>query len=294
MWTSRDGGEAPSLIPMHRPCALRLLLPAAVLCAAIAAEAAPLPEMLLEARTARRLGIAVGETLEVAHDGSFAGARRVVVGGSYAPPADPTEIGRAPAHIRLHLPDLEALTGEHDRATRIALRVAPGVAPAEVAREIGQMNLGVGAYDAARAASQSTETFHVIERFHFAIGLVTLAAGAVFLLAIMVLQVDESRREFGTLRLIGIRRATLAQAVTLSAALVALAGCVIGLGFAYGASVVVNHVYQAKYQTDLIFARVDGRDVAVTCVLSLVLGLCAAGAALWRLVRANVLELFGR
>ena len=253
-----------------------------------------LPELLVEARTAKRLKISPGDSLELSRDGAFSAPRTFRVGGLYAPPANPTEIGRAPSHIRLHLPDLEALTGERDQATRIALKLAPGASADDVAREIGQMHLGVAAYNSVRAATQSTETFHVIERFHFAIGLVTLAAGAVFLLAIMVLQVDENRREFGTLRLIGIRRGTLALAVALSAAIVAVAGCVIGLGFAALASVVVNHVYQAKYQTDLVFARVDGHDVLVTCGLSLALGLMAACAALWRLVRSNVLELFER
>ncbi len=272
----------------------RLVCLALLAFAAVPVHAAALPSLLVEDRTARRLGLAAGDTVDVARDASFAGARRFRVEGVYAPPPDPTEIGRAPAHVRLHLPDLEALTGEHDRATRIALRVAPGVAPDDVAREIGQMNLGVSAYDAQRAAAQSTETFHVIDRFHFAIGLVTLAAGAVFLLALMVLQVDESRREFGALRLIGIRRGTLARAVAMAALVIAAAGCVIGIGFAALASVVVNHVYQAKYQTTLVFARVDARDIVVTCALSLVLGLAAACAALWRLVRANVLELFGR
>ncbi len=256
--------------------------------------AGSVPTLLVETRTARRLDVAPGDTLELARDGRFVTARPFLVSGLYAPPADPAEIGRAPAHLRLHLPDLEELTGERDRATRIALSLAPGVSPDAVAREIGQMNLGVAAYSSARAAAQSTETFHVIERFHFAIGLVTLAAGAVFLLAIMVLQVDENRREFGTLRLIGIRRGTLAQAVAMSAAIVAVAGCAIGLGFAALASVIVNHVYQAKYQTDLVFARIDAEDVWVTCALSLALGLLAACAALWRLVRSNVLELFGR
>lgn len=271
-------GVGPGLTPLVAPQPARLAT----------------PDIVLEARTAKRLHLAPGDHVDLARDGTFLHPRTFRVSGVYAPPANPTELGRAPNHLRLHLPDLEALTGERDRATRIALRIAPGESADAIAREIGQMNLGVAAYSSARAAAQSTETFHVIERFHFAIGLVTLAAGAVFLLAIMILQVDENRREFGTLRLIGIRRQTLAWAVALSAAIVAGAGCVIGLGFAELASVVVNHVYQAKYQTDLVFARVDARDVLVTCVISLVLGLGAAGAALWRLVRTNVLELFGR
>jgi putative ABC transport system permease protein len=252
------------------------------------------PSLLLSDRAARELHLRSGDRVELSRDGSFETTRTFRVAGTYHPAADPSEIGADALHVLLHLPDLEDLTGEYDRTTSITLRTAPGAASEEVAREIGALNLGVSAYPSSELARASSQTFEVVRRFHLAIGLVTLAAGAVFLLAIMVLAVDESRREFGALRLIGVRSRTIAYAVLLASVAIAVAGSIVGVGLAYLASHTVNHIYQAHYKTDLVFARVSQRDVALAVALSIVLGVAAALGAFARLVRAEVLKLFGR
>ncbi len=47
-------------------------------------------------------------------------------------------------------------------------------------------------------------TFVVLERFHLAIAIVTVVASTVFLLALMLMLVDERRETVGILRLIGL------------------------------------------------------------------------------------------
>ncbi len=55
--------------------------------------------------------------------------------------------------------------------------------------------------------------FVVLERFHLAIAIVTVIASSVFLLALMLMLVDERRATVGMLRLIGFRRSRILQHV---------------------------------------------------------------------------------
>jgi len=256
--------------------------------------ASPPSDLLVSDRVAEELHVGVGTRVELSRDASFTTPRAFTVVGTYHPIADPSEIGLNPLHVLLHLPDLEILTDERDVTSSIALALRPGVSADAVARDIGSLSLGVSAYPSERLARASSEAFEVVRRFHLAIGIVTLAAGAVFLLAIMVLAVDESRREFGALRLIGIRSSTIARSVLLASIVIAVCGSAVGLGLAYVASAAVNHIYRAHYKTDLLFARVSGHDVLLAVLLAIVLGVLAALGALVRLVRAEVLKLFGR
>ena len=73
-----------------------------------------------------------------------------------------------------------------------------------------------------------------MSRFHRAIGMITIVASATFLLCIMLLKVDERRRDVAAMRLMGISRATVVRSVMLESSFVALLGSAFGvvLGFA--------------------------------------------------------------
>ena len=59
------------------------------------------------------------------------------------------------------------------------------------------MAFGFRAYPAAEVAIETSATFRVVNRFHRAIGIITIVASAIFLLCITLLKVDERRREVG-------------------------------------------------------------------------------------------------
>jgi putative ABC transport system permease protein len=244
-------------------------------------------------RTAKILGVAAGDVIEVAP--TAAGPwRRVRVGQVYRPLLYPTEVADRDADIRLHLPDLQALTGTGDTADSIVLRLRrPADAP-RVAGDVTAMGLGLRAYTSADLARRNSTSFEVVARFHRAIGAIAVLAGSVFLVTIMALRGEEMRREVGTMRLVGIGGRTVAAAVLLIAAAVAAAGSVAGVGFAYALSFVINAYYRRVFDTDLVFSRVTWGLIADAAALSVLLGIAAGGLTAWRLLRRPPLEQLGR
>ena len=150
------------------------------------------------------------------------------------------------------------------------------------------------AHRAADVAVETSTTFRVVNRFHRAIGVITIVASAIFLLCITLLKVDERRRDIGALRLLGISRATVVRSVVFESSLVALVGSAMGAVIGWGASGVVNWYYQGLYSTPLRFTLVTPQIISFAVTLSLVLGVGAGLVAAQRLVRRAPLDLVGR
>ena len=211
--------------------------------------------------------------------------------------ADPAEVARQDYRVRLHLDHLQSLTGASDRVDRFAVGVRqPQIATttdSAVAR-INAVAFGFRAHRSRDVAVGSSRTFRVVERFHRAIGIITVVASAVFLLCLLLLTVEERRRDIAALRLMGISRATVVQSVVIEAAFVALIGSAMGAVIGWIASLLVNAHYQAVYRTPLRFALVTPNILAFATALSLALGVGAGALAAWRLVRTPPLTLLGR
>ena len=150
------------------------------------------------------------------------------------------------------------------------------------------------AHKSRDVAVQSSRTFRVVERFHTAIGIITVVASAVFLLCLLLLSVEERRRDIAALRLMGISRATVVRAIVIEAAIVSLLGSVLGAGIGWIASLLVNAHFQQVYRTPLVFALLTPQIFAFATLLSLGLGIGAGAIAAWRLVRTPPLTLMGR
>ena len=143
-------------------------------------------------------------------------------------------------------------------------------------------------------AVQTSATFAVVSRFHRAIGVITIVASAIFLLCIMLLKVDERRRDVAALRLMGISGRTIVRGVVLEATAIAVFGSIVGVGFGAFTSWIVNAHYQSVYRSPVKFSIVTGDVVLLAVSLSLVLGIVAGWLAARRLVRTPPLMLFGR
>jgi putative ABC transport system permease protein len=130
-----------------------------------------------------------------------------------------------------------------------------------------------------------------VSRFHRAIGVITIVASAIFLLCIMLLKVDERRRDVAALRLMGISGRSIVWSVMIESAFVAVAGSLVGIGIGWVASAIINWHYRGVYRTPLAFAIVTPEIVLLAVSLSIVLGLIAGFAASQRLVRLAPLEL---
>ena len=247
----------------------------------------------IDERLAQDAGIRVGDTLVLASSPGAPGDT-VIVSALVRRSRDPSEVAKGAYRIRVHLDALQRLVGYGDRVERFAIATR-GAAETDTARRaIDEAAFGFRAYSSHEIAVESSTTFLVVSRFHRAIGVITIVASAVFLLCIMLLKVDERRRDVAALRLMGISARTIVRSVVLESALIATLGSVAGVGLGAAVSAFVNWHYRRVYRTPLTFSLVTGEIVAIAVVLSLGLGLGAGWLAAQRLVRRPPLSLFGR
>jgi putative ABC transport system permease protein len=278
---------------MRIPVRRSLRLTAVLLALGVARLPAQAPEVAVERQLADELGLAVGDTLLLGPNPDSA-TRPAVVGAIYEPRPDPAEIAKRERHIRLHLPDLAAMLGEPDRVDRFGLGLREGVATDTAVTVLDQSAFGYQAYNSRTIASESSQTFLVVSRFHRAIAVITIVASAVFLLCIMLLKVEERRLDAAVMRFIGVRRRTIFGALLLEAAVVAAFGSVVGTGLAYLAGLATNAYYRRFFDTALTFSLITPDIVLFSVALSLVLGLVAGAVAAWRLVQTRPLVLWAR
>jgi putative ABC transport system permease protein len=253
----------------------------------------PARTIAIDDRLAADAGLRVGSRVTISASPDSAGDSATVV-ALVQRRADPAEIARGEYRIRLHLGDLQSLLGYGDRVDRFAIATRSPAATGPAIERINDAAFGFQAHRSADIAVETSTTFAVVSRFHRAIGVITVVASAIFLLCIMLLKVEERRRDVAALRLMGISAGTVMRSVVLEAALVAVLGSAVGVGVGGAASWFVNRHYQAVYRTPLRFSLITPDIVAFAIGLALVLGIVAGWLAARRLVRTPVLALFGR
>jgi putative ABC transport system permease protein len=257
------------------------------------------PTILLSRQLAAEEGLDVGDTVELATDERGGTSQMFRIAGIYEPTPDPMRLGAVPREVRLHLPDLLALTRdestpegtEHVEAINVSL-ANPEDASA-FAAELNAKMPGILARPTSSAAG-SGATFVVLERFHLAIAAVTILASTVFLLALTIMLVDERREAVGMLRLIGLPARRILVQVLLEGLLIASCGAVFGLVLARGSEYLINGFFQWRYDTALIFVRVTPSVAAICVAIAVPLGAAATVAASWALLRRGGLRLARR
>ena len=246
----------------------------------------------VDERLAADAGLAAGDRVVLSRD---PGSRpeSVMVSAIFARGTDPSEVARGEYHLRMHLDDLQGLLDYGERVDRFAVAANPGHT-ANAVRRIDAAAFGFRAYPSREVAVETSKTFLVVSRFHRAIGVITIVASAIFLLCIMLLKVEERRRDVAALRLMGISRKTIVASVMVEAAFVAVLGSVVGIVMGTVLSAIVNWHYRGVYRTPLAFALVTPQIIGIAVVLSILLGLTAGFLAAKRLVSRPPLAMIGR
>lgn len=275
---------------------LLALLPFALLLQASAPPQRPQRTIAVDEAFAAAAHLKVGDRVTIsARAGAPAEtAESVIVGAIVRRGADPSEVARGDFVARMHLDQIQRLSGYGDRVDRFAIATRPSADIDSALERFNHVAFGFRAYRSREIAVETSRTFQVVSRFHRAIGMITIVASSVFLLCIMVLKVDERRRDIAALRLMGISRSSVMQSIVVEAALVAVLGSVLGVAIAWATSLFVNWHYQALYRTPLYFSVITPQIVALAVSLSLLLGIGAGLLASLRLVRTAPLALFGR
>jgi putative ABC transport system permease protein len=247
----------------------------------------------IDERLAEDAKVAVGDKLIVSPKPGGPGDT-VIVSAILNRTADPAEIARSEYQIRMHLDQLQTLAGYGERVDRFAVATTGPQATDKALDQINASAFGFQAYRSRDIAVGTSRTFQVVSRFHKAIGFITIVASAIFLLCVMLLKVEERRRDVAALRLMGISRATIVKGIVAEAALLTLIGCALGTFIGWLSSHFINWYYQGVYRTPLYFSIITPPIVTLAVGLSLVLGLSAGLIASLRLVRTPPLTLFGR
>jgi putative ABC transport system permease protein len=257
------------------------------------------PSILIARQLAESRGLGVNDIVRLSPDPSGTNARPFRIAGIYEPTPDPMRFAQRRLEARLHLPDMLTLTGDPSDPSVAESITAINVAledPADAsafARDVAA-RLPTLTARPTDAPDERTTTFVVIERFHLAIAIVTVVGSAVFLLALMVMVVDERRGTVGTLRLIGFTRRRILIQVLAEGALVATVGAAAGILFAMATQGLFNRFFQWHYDTTLIFLRITPAVVWQSMLIAVPLGMAASAIASWTLLRRHLLALVGR
>jgi ABC-type lipoprotein release transport system permease subunit len=262
--------------------------------------AGDVPAVLISRQLAEDRDLHTGDLVRLSAEPSGRDARLFRIAGVYEPVPDPMRFAQSHFEARLHLPDLLSLrqaparagTGA-DTVDQINVALADPSTASAFAREASARLPGT-VVGPINAPDQRTSTFAVIERFHLAIAIVSVTGGAVFLLALMVMLVDERRDVIGMLRLIGFTRRRILLQIVAEGALITIAGTAAGLLFAVATQGLFNRYFQWRYDTALVFLRVTPAVAAQSTLIALPLGMAASLVASWTFLRRGLLGLVRR
>jgi len=274
-----------------------LALAAAAVLAQSPAPRAP-AAILITRQLAARAQLAVGDVVTLAADPDGVRRAQFRITGIYEPTPDPMRFTAPRVEARMHLPDLIDLVadpadpGSPESISSLNVRLADPNDARAFGSELAARAPGVVARSTRSA--REDDPFKVLERFHVAISAVTMVAGTAFLLALMVIRAEERRETVGILRLVGISRRTLLLSVAIEGVLIAALGAVFGVVLALITEGLVNRIFQARYDTALIFVRVTPSIALRAIVVAAPLGVLAGLGASWTLLRRNVLSIIGR
>ena len=257
------------------------------------------PDILVSRQLMETEKLHVGDRVTLATDSKGVDRHVFRVAGQYEPTPDPMRLGAARLEVQLHLPDLIDLTADPanpidaDTVDAINVRLAAPNQLDDTARRLTATIPGAFAEPVGRDGRR-TAPFVVLERFHLAIAIVTVVASSVFLLALMLMLVDERRSTVAILRLMGFRRARILQHVLAEGVVIALAGALFGIVLSIVMEGGINRFFQWRYDTALVFVKITPAVAMRSIAVSVPLGIAAIFASSWSLLRSEALSLTRR
>jgi ABC-type lipoprotein release transport system permease subunit len=254
-------------------------------------------DVLVSRQLLARAHLTIGDVVTVATDPAGTRAAQFRVAGVFEPTPDPMKFNVERLEARLHLDDLLTLTADpadpasNESVTSINVSLADPAGAAAFSRTLAARIPLVGVNPAVGAESA---TFTVIDRFHTAIAAVTVIGSTAFLLALMVIRAEERKETVGILRLIGISSKSIMAEVIVEGLLVAVGGAVVGVTIALLAQRAVNLIFQARYDTTLVFVRVTPSIALRSVAVAVPVGVIAGAVASWTLLRRGAAALVKR
>lgn len=261
------------------------------------------PAILVSRQLRESQRLSIGDVVSLSSDPAGAHPRQFRIVGEYEPTPDPMRLGAVRLEVRLHLPDLLEMTSKEgdplakESVDAINVALANPVDRSAFARDVSARIPGLVVQPTAGDGQEGDEraaTFIVLERFHLAIAIVTVIASSIFLLALMLMMVDERRSTVGILRLIGFRRRRILLHVFAEGVVIATVGAVFGVALSAAFQGGINRFFEWRYDTALVFVRITPSIALRSVALAVPLGVLAAVASSWTLLRREVFSLTRR
>jgi putative ABC transport system permease protein len=262
-----------------------------------AVEDQAIPSIAVSRQLLEAARLTVGQVITLGPNASGSQSQRFRVVGVYEPMPDPLRLGATRHEVRMHLPDLIEMTAERsgsasappdpqhmETVDAINVRAPDSSSGQALAKTLNATLPGV-AVRPVGADDQRAAPFIVLERFHLAIAIVTVIASSIFLLALMLMLVDERRDVVGILRLIGYRRRRIVLYVLIEGVVLAVAGAGIGILLAALMQGGINRFFQWRYDTLLVFVRVTPAIALRSIAIAVPFGVTAAMASSWSLLK---------
>jgi len=235
---------------------------------------------VLGAKAARNLKVQVGDTVVLNRRASV----RVI--GILAPESSLTD-----TFTFLPLPAVQAAFNLGDRISMVALRLdRPERAHQVAAALTGRLHL---------AASTRSDLFRFVDRMlnsvdviSFGLSVIALVVGGVAVVNTVMMGVQERTQEFGTLRAIGARPATIQGLVLMESLLLSLVGGALGLLLGWFGMLGIN-VY-TEHLAGIAGSALTLRLVLLTLVVSLLLGVFAGAFPARNASRTTINAALGR
>jgi ABC-type lipoprotein release transport system permease subunit len=251
-------------------------------------------ELLVNRRLAERLRVKAGDFVDVAATGDMKNVRSFKIAAIYEEKPDPYQVPLRRSMVKMHLADLENLLDKQDQLDLISIQVKRGTDARKLTARLNLEAIGFTAYSAQELAMRTSTTFEVVSRFHKAIALITMTAGAIFIFALMVMRVEDQRKNLAILNVTGISKHTILKSLMLESVFFAFFASVLGAVFGIAAAVLVNAYYRNYYDTSLVFAHVSNFILLKAVCISFLLGIIAGTFSWFRMKRLVVLEELGR
>jgi len=252
------------------------------------------PEILVNRLLAGRLSLKAGDLVELSARGDMKNSERFRVLAIYEEKADPYNVPLKRSLVKMHLPDLERIAGRKDQLDLVSIELKRGADARAVAARLNAEAIGFTAFSAEELAVRASTTFQIVSRFHQAIAMITMMAGAIFIFALMVMRVEDQRKSLAILTVTGISRRTILKSLVLESTFFAFFASILGAMLGYTAAFFVNLYYQNFYQTELIFARVTVPILIRAISISFLLGIVGGTFSWFRLKHLAPREELGR
>ena len=252
------------------------------------------PEILINQRLADQLALKPGDTVLLSQTGDMKNPVRFRVRGVYEERPDPSQVPLRKCMVKMHLPDLESLTGRTDQLDLVSIKLTNPNSASNVAARLNGEAIGFTAYSAQELSARTSLTFEVVYRFQRAIALITMLAGAIFIFALVVMRVEDQRKNLAILTVTGLSRTTIFKSLILESVFFAFFASLLGAALGYASSHIVNLYYQHYYQTTLLFAHVTRSILLQSAAISFLLGVIAGTFSWFRLKHLAVLQELGR